>query len=67
MKLFEKSPDNHMVTHRLSNNSTGIGKQVMNTANNRKDFLPQASERAPIRGAQRNASIPWGVGYGEVS
>ena len=36
----------------------GIGAHVKKTARIRKDFLPQASESAPIRGAERNDSIP---------
>ena len=36
----------------------GIGAQVKNTVMRRKNFLPQISERAPIRGAERKESSP---------
>ena len=36
----------------------GMGAHVKKTAKMRKDFLPQASERAPIRGADRKERIP---------
>ena len=39
--------------------SIGIGAQVIKTARRRKDFRPHASERAPIRGADRKERIPW--------
>lgn len=36
----------------------GIGTQVKKTVRRRKDFLPQASERAPISGALRKDKKP---------
>lgn len=36
----------------------GMGAQVKKTVMRRKDFLPQMSERAPIRGADRNDRKP---------
>ena len=36
----------------------GIGAHVKKTARMRKDFLPQASDNAPMRGAERNDRIP---------
>lgn len=36
----------------------GMGAQVKNTVMRRKDFLPQMSDRAPIRGADRNDRKP---------
>lgn len=36
----------------------GMGAQVKKTARIRKDFLPQASERAPSKGAERKDRIP---------
>ena len=36
-----------------------MGAHVKKTARIRKDFLPQASERAPISGAERKERIPW--------
>jgi len=36
----------------------GIGIQVKNTVNNRNNFLPQTSDKAPINGALRNDRIP---------
>lgn len=38
---------------------SGIGKQVKNTVPRRKGFLPQTSDRAPMRGALRKDSRPW--------
>jgi hypothetical protein len=35
-----------------------MGAHVKKTARMRKDFLPQASERAPISGADRKERIP---------
>lgn len=37
----------------------GMGAQVKNTVKRRNDFLPQTSERAPMRGALRKDSRPW--------
>lgn len=37
----------------------GIGAQVKNTVTSRKDFLPQTSDKAPIRGALRKDSNPY--------
>lgn len=36
----------------------GMGAQVKKTVRRRKDFLPQMSDRAPIRGAERNDRKP---------
>lgn len=36
----------------------GMGAQVKKTVMRRKDFLPQMSDRAPIRGADRNDRKP---------
>jgi len=36
----------------------GMGAHVKNTERRRKDLRPQASERAPIRGADRKDRIP---------
>ena len=35
-----------------------MGAQVKKTVINRKVFLPQMSERAPMRGAERNDRMP---------
>lgn len=37
-----------------------MGAHVKKTERRRKDFRPQASERAPIRGAERKERIPYG-------
>lgn len=37
----------------------GMGAQVKKTVMSRNDFLPQMSDRAPIRGADRNDRKPW--------
>ena len=39
--------------------SKGIGAQVEKTVTNKNDFLPHTSERAPIKGAQRNDKMPY--------
>ena len=39
-----------------------MGAHVKNTERRRKDLRPQASERAPMRGAERKERIPWGGG-----
>lgn len=39
----------------------GMGAQVKKTVMRRKDFLPQMSDSAPIRGADRNDRRPWTV------
>ena len=36
----------------------GMGAHVKNTVMRRKNFLPQMSDRAPIRGAERKESRP---------
>jgi len=36
----------------------GMGAHVKNTERSRNDLRPQASERAPMRGAERKARIP---------
>ena len=36
----------------------GMGRQVKKTESKRKDLRPQASERAPIRGADKNDRSP---------
>ena len=36
-----------------------MGAQVKKTVINKKVFLPQMSERAPIKGAERNDRIPF--------
>lgn len=36
----------------------GIGAHVKNTVSSKKDFRPQTSERAPIRGALRKDNKP---------
>ncbi len=36
----------------------GMGAHVKNTARSRKDLRPQASERAPRRGAERKERMP---------
>ena len=38
----------------------GMGAHVKKTERRRKDFRPQASERAPMRGAERKERIPYG-------
>ena len=38
--------------------SRGIGAQVKKTVINKKVFLPQMSESAPMRGADRKESMP---------
>ena len=45
-------------THRLSTRRTGMGAQVKKTVRRRKDFLPQASDSAPISGAHRKDKMP---------
>lgn len=51
------------VTHSFSHHGLilmkGMGAQVKKTVMRRKDFLPQMSDRAPIRGADRNDRKPW--------
>lgn len=37
----------------------GMGAQVKNTVTNRKDLLPQTSDKAPINGALMKDSKPW--------
>ena len=36
-----------------------MGAQVKKTARRRKDFLPHASDSAPISGAHRKDRMPW--------
>lgn len=36
----------------------GIGIQVKNTVNNKNNFRPQTSDKAPIKGALKNDRIP---------
>lgn len=36
----------------------GMGAQVKKTVTRRKDFLPQVSDSAPIRGADKNDRKP---------
>ena len=45
-------------THRLSTRRTGMGAQVKKTVRRRKDFLPHASDSAPISGAHRKDRMP---------
>ncbi len=40
-------------------NNSGIGRHVKNTDNNRNDFLPHTSDRAPSKGDERNDKIPY--------
>ena len=47
-----------MITYQVLIFINGIGKQVKNTVIRRKNFLPQTSDRAPIRGALKNDKIP---------
>ena len=35
-----------------------MGMHVKKTESRRKDFLPQVSERAPMRGAERKERMP---------
>ena len=55
--MFDKVRINFM-THVAFRSKIGMGAHVKKTARMRKDFLPQASERAPMRGADRKERIP---------
>lgn len=46
-------------THQGLIRMRGIGAQVKNTVKRRKDFRPQTSDNAPMRGALRNDNIPY--------
>lgn len=43
--------------------STGIGMQVKNTHSSKKDLRPHASDIAPISGADKKDSRPYGGWY----
>ena len=49
------------IIHMALKSRSGMGAQVKKTERRRNDFLPQASERAPIRGADRKERKPCGV------
>ena len=44
--------------HQLLIFMSGMGAHVKKTVINRKNFLPQMSDKAPIRGAERKESRP---------
>ena len=44
--------------HQLLIFMSGMGAHVKKTVINRKNFLPQMSDRAPISGAERKESRP---------
>lgn len=48
----------HSRTHQGLILMKGMGAQVKKTVMRRKDFLPQISDSAPIRGADRNDRKP---------
>lgn len=47
-----------VTTHQELIDMSGIGAHVKNTVMSKKNFLPHTSERAPIRGADKNEKIP---------
>ena len=53
--VYERESVSYMALKR----SIGMGAQVINTERRRNDFRPHASERAPIRGAERNDRRPY--------
>lgn len=55
----------HTLTHQGLILMKGMGAQVKKTVMRRNDFLPQMSDSAPIRGADRNDRKPWAEGERE--
>ena len=58
--LTPSSPHTRETTYVELKRRIGMGAHVKKTERRRKDFRPQASERAPIRGAERKERIPYG-------
>jgi hypothetical protein len=50
--------ENQRKTHQELIDISGMGTQVKKTVMRRKNFLPQTSDSAPIRGALRNDKMP---------
>lgn len=56
----DSQDDERLSTHHGLMAIRGIGKQVKKTVPSRKGFLPHTSDRAPMSGALRKESRPWG-------